>query len=140
MISFIVLFTHKTQKYIPPCLKSVRRRMYKLEVWDWKVACTSFFQRMVQRIQPYILLLSLVIALWLLFYLRFVYEVSFMSLFIEQYTNPLQYTSPTPSDHSGFEDVVVAYCSWSLTRFEQQHVSSEKSLGHFRAILNLRVA
>ena len=81
MISFIVLFTHKTQKYIPPCLKSVRRRMYKLEVWDWKVACTSFFQRMVQRIQPYILLLSLVTALWLLFYLRFVYEVNFYVTF-----------------------------------------------------------
>ena len=42
-------------------------------------------------------------------------KLIFMSLFIEQYT--CSHSSPTPSDHSGFEDVVVAYCSWSLTRY-----------------------
>ena len=90
---------------------------------------------MVQRIQPYILLLSLVTALWLLFYLRFVYEVSFMSLFIEQYT--CSRTSPA------WLLIVVGH----LRDIEQQHVSSEKSLGHiltfgrelFHAILNIQV-
>lgn len=42
-------------------------------------------------------------------------KLIFMSLFIEQYS--CSHTSPTPSDHLGFEDVVVAYCSWSLTRY-----------------------
>lgn len=72
-------------------------------------------------------------------------KLIFMSLFIEQYS--CSHTSPTPSDHSGFEDVVVAYCSWSLRDIEPQHVSSEKSLEHilifgrelFHAILNIQV-
>lgn len=89
--------------------------MYKLEVWDWKVACTFFFQRMVQRIQPYILLLSLVTALWLLFYLRFVYEVNF---YVTVYwTVLLQSFLPYTQWPLRIEDVVVAYCSWSLTRY-----------------------
>lgn len=70
-----------------------------------------------------------------------------MSLFIEQYT--CSHSSPTPSDHWGFEDVVVAYCSTvgHLRDIEPQHVSSEKSLGHilifgrelFHTILNIQV-
>ena len=86
------------------------------EVWDLKGYMYIFFQRMVQRIQPYILLLSLVTALWLLFYLRFVYKVNFMSLFIEQYVCTFAVIPPL-NDHPGFEDVVVAYSSWSFTRY-----------------------
>ena len=105
---------------------------------------------MVQRIQPYILLLSLVIALWLLFYSRFVRKVNFMSLLMN---STLAVIRPL-SDHPGFNDVVVAYIGWGgggwghLRDIEPQQVSSKKNLGHilifgrelFHAILKLQVA
>lgn len=90
--------------------------MYKFEVWDLKGWMYIFFPKEWYRGYS----LTFCCSVWsqpcgCCFTWGLYMKLIFMSLFIEQYT--CRYTSPTPSDHSGFEDVVVAYCSWSLTRY-----------------------
>lgn len=100
---------------------------------------------MVLRIQPYILLLSLVTALWLLFYLRFVYEVNFCHCLLNSTLAGIPPLHPvTTEDLKMWGSLIVV---GHLQDIESQHISSEKSLEHilifgrelFHAILNIQV-
>ena len=90
--------------------------MYKFEVWDLKGWMYIFFPKEWYRGYS----LTFCCSVWsqpcgCCFTWGLYMKLIFMSLFIEQYS--CSHSSPTPSDHWGFEDVVVAYCSWSLTRY-----------------------